>query len=316
MDNIRTIMRRIERKYHLDSGKLKLDAVVISHWDHDHYFGVLNLMQEDLDDRAKDPTPPPQLQVSFLKYNKGTGDPESILYIPYPELDPAKYIYSTTTTEGEFGFVNVAGNRSRICKFLADMPTRVDELLKKIPKEFSASVGPPPLSLPVSQLIGRDLFTGQREPKVTPAQVESAHNPKGLVDAHGATMPGLYCVAANNRYLKGSKTSPKQNRGGSTPTNRSSIICMVIRKDGTVSHYLAGDSHQDLEWKVIDWTGLDPATSTSPKPTLKDRIALVKSSHHGSVTSTPITMCQTYKPMYFIFSSGNKHRHPSKPIWT
>ena len=86
---------------------------------------------------------------------------------------------------------------------------------------------------------------------------------------------------------------------------------MVIRLNGTASHYLAGDADRDLEAKVIDWTGLDPATPGS-KPTLQQRIAIVKASHHGSAKSTPITMCQMYKPMFFVFSAGDKHRHPSE----
>ena len=311
--NIRRAMRRIEEKYKLDEGHLKLDAMVITHWDHDHYYGLLKLLEDNLDEEAnKSIGSTWPLKVSFLKYDDTTGDPQSILYIPYPEqVGSYKIVYSPPppppTSTGEFGFDNPDGRRMRICKYLADMKAKNPTLLQGEPKVLD--------STDESELIGRNLFTNE---KPTLAQVVSATNPKALADAHSATMPGLYCVAANNRYLAGGKKGDDLTRGG-TLTNRSSIVCMVIRKDGTTSHYLAGDAYQDLEAKLIDWTGLepvalDPATSEPPsvKPTLQERIAIVKASHHGAATSTPITFCQTYKPMFFVFSSGNKHRHPSK----
>ena len=311
INNIKRVIERIEEKYNLKKGGLKLDAMVITHWDHDHYYGLLRLLEQDLNQAATTTIGGRKLlEVSFLKYDK--GNPQSILYIPYPQIvGTPKIVYSPsppTGTTGEFGFDTKDGRRMRICKYLADMPEKPQySILDDKPKVLD--------STDESELIGRDLFTNE---KPTLAQVVSATNPKALADAHSATMPGLYCVAANNRYLKGEKKSDDLTKGG-TSKNRSSIVCMIIREDGTMSHYFAGDAYQDLEAKVIDWTRLkplelDPATSEPPsvKPTLQERIAIVKASHHGAATSTPITFCQTYKPMFFVFSSGNKHRHPSK----
>ena len=300
--NIKRVMERIGEKYKLPKGQFKLDAMVITHWDRDHYFGVLKLLDDDLMSTNTS-------QVSFLKYDLTSGDPLSFLYIPYADSKRARASYkinyspSPPTGTGEFVLTTSDGRRTRICKYLADMPPQKDSVLNSNPKELATG--------DISELIGRDLFTNYRP---TLAEVVSAADPKKLVKAHNATMPGLYCVAANNRYLKGGKTSDDLKNGG-TPTNRSSIVCMIIRKDGMTSHYLAGDAYQDLEAKVIDWTGLeplDPAKPPSGTLTLQERIAIVKASHHGAATSTPITFCQTYKPMYFIFSSGNKHRHPSE----
>ena len=308
--NIRRVMERIEERYKLPKGHFKLDAMVITHWDHDHYFGLLKLLEGNLDEAAKKSIGSTSLlKVSFLRYDDKTGDPQSILYIPYPEqVGGYTIVYSPPppplppTSPWEFGFTTPDGRRTRICKYLADMPLKQDSILKGSPKMLAIG--------DTSELIGRNFFTNE---KPALAQVLSASDPKALADAHTATMPGLYCVAANNRYLKGNKTSDKLSRNMSTPTNRSSIICMVIRPNGIASHYLAGDADRDLEAKVIDWTGLDPATPGS-KPTLQQRIAIVKASHHGSAKSTPITLCQTYKPMFFVFSAGDNpnHRHPSK----
>ena len=296
--NIRRVMERIENLYRLPKGHFKLDAMIITHWDCDHYFGVLKLLDDDL--MATNTS-----QVSFLKYDLTSGAPLSILYIPYEDSDRAKASYKIdySPSSGEFLLTTSDGRQTRVCKYLADMPLEKRPILNGNPKELATG--------DISKLIGRDLFTNHR-PAL--AKVISAADPKALVNAHTATMPGLYCVAANNRYLKGKKTTKKLAKNISTITNRSSIICMVIRPNGTASHYLAGDADRDLEAKVIDWTGLEPATPGS-KPTLQQRIAIVKASHHGSAKSTPITLCQTYKPMFFVFSSGDKHRHPSESSW-
>ena len=305
MQNIKRAMRRIEKKYQLKEGHLKLDAMVITHWARDHYIGLLKLLKEDLDKEEENSTGDTlPLEVSFLRYDPETKDPKSILYIPYPEMqvEGDKIVYSPPQSlTGKFGFDTLDGRRKRICKYQADMPSREDSILHDSPKELAADI---------SELIGRDLFTDKRP---TLAEVVSAADPEKLVKAHKATMPGLYCVAANNRYLKGGKTSDDLKNGG-TPTNRSSIVCMIIREDSTMSHYLPGDAYQDLETKVIDWTGLDPITHASTgKLTPKKRVAIVKASHHGAATSTPITLCQTYKPVYFIFPSGNRQPHLGKP---
>ena len=303
MKNIRRTMERIEEKYKLGKGGFKLDAMVITHWDKDHYLGVLKLLDDDLmATKSK--------KVSFLKYDPTSDDPLSFLYIPYADSERAKnsykieYLPSPPTGIGEFFLTTSDDKKTRICKYRADLASEPKDIMG-IPQELT--------DRDTSKLIGRDLFTDFRP---TLDKVISATDPEGLVNAHNATIPGLYCVAANNRYLKpkdGKTSGDLKLKNGGTSTNRSSIVCMIIRKDGTTSHYLAGDAYQNLEAKIINWTGLDPATPGSI-PALKERIAIVKASHHGALTSTPITMCQTYKPMFFIFSSGDqfRYRHPSR----
>ncbi|KAK2465665.1 hypothetical protein APHAL10511_002209 [Amanita phalloides] len=293
--NIQQVFKKIGTKYRTF---FRLDAIVITHWDKDHYGGILKLLVQAWNDKALNLT-------SFMKYEN--GKPQTRLYIPYKrgniDSDDLKAVW---TDDHQFGFKKDKKDKKGkktgeeklfVCEYLADTPGMRKNQLEQEPVAWDFDQNK-------SELIGRNLFTDVRPNTLD--QVNTA-NPTALVGAHGAKMPGLYCVAVNNQFLgvgTGSAGGDENNK------NRSSIVCMIIHPDGTVSHYLAGDAHQELEAKVIEWTGFTTLSQPISKVDDKDRIAIVKASHHGSFTATPIEMCQTYKPKYFVFSAGNKHRHP------
>ncbi|KAK2465648.1 hypothetical protein APHAL10511_002192 [Amanita phalloides] len=294
--NIEQVFEKLRTKYKT----FQLDAIVITHWDTDHYEGILKLLAQAWHDKLISPT-----RKTFLKYNN--GKPQTTLYVPYKwgyHLDFG--VLQVVWTNDEFGFKmdlkdkqgkKTGEKKFSICKYRADTPGKRKNQLndKPVAWDFDETK---------SELIGRNLFTDVRP---TPLNQGNTANPTALVGAHGATMPGLYCVAVNNRFLG---VGNGEAGGDTNNKNRSSIICMVIYKDGTVSHYLAGDAHMELEAKVIEWTGFTTMSKSTDTVGDKDRIAIVKASHHGSYTATPITMCQVYKPKYFVFSAGNRHRHP------
>ncbi|KAK2465662.1 hypothetical protein APHAL10511_002206 [Amanita phalloides] len=277
-ENIRQVFKRIDKKYDT-RGPFKLDAIVITHWDEDHYGGILRLLKDSWFDKGK---------TALKKTTR--------LYVPY-QPHGLKKLDDDFDVDRPNGELKTKGGDT-ICKYLDDMPARDIALLKGAPVAWDFDVQK-------SQLIGRNLFTDSR-PILNPGNTT---NPAALVGTHGATMPGLYCVAANNQFLGQGQGDATEN---TTFSNRSSIVCMVIYSDGTVSHYLGGDAHKEIEDKIMEWTGFTTLTKQIKKGDAKDidRIAIVKASHHGSFTATPITMCQTYKPKYFVFSAGNKHRHP------
>ena len=315
--NIEQVIRSIGTIYKLAEG-LKFDAVVITHWDADHYMGILTAMIVDLDkqeDKDKGGTKP--LKVSFLKYKD--NDLISILYVPYKPL-PKDLKYPVKFDGEEFGFDS--DRKRRVCRVIADMDTIATDLLKGHPKPFNSA------DTHDSRLIGRELFSGD-----SVVAAKSANSPDQLLDAYKTNpkgykgdIPGLFCVAVNNRYLPpASPSSPDpsdpqaewRRPGNPTLKNRSSIVCVVIRPNGSVSHYLAGDARSDLEAGVVEWTGLavaslNPDGIPPPPPDIKNTVPVVKISHHGAPSSFPLNLCQTFKPSVILFSAGNLHLHPGK----
>ncbi|RDB20879.1 hypothetical protein Hypma_012071 [Hypsizygus marmoreus] len=315
--NIQETMRHIETKYTLGVGGLKFDSVIITHWDTDHYIGVLTMLMSDLEaalEREKKAgiTGKDPLQVSFLKYDD-LGNPLSTLYIPY-ETDTGKKIpdklkieYSTVGTTRIMGFTGA--RRGNVCKVVADMMDVAKATLNGGPQELKLGDS--------TNVIGRELFSGElvEDAKIAkgPLELINAYKMKGTV--YKGDRPGLFCVAANNRYLP---CSPVDKHTAHSYTNCSSIVCLIIHPPssnlptGAVSHYLAGDAESDLEAGVVKWTGLQPvATRSTDRPKAPDTVLIVKASHHGAPTSFPLTMCQTFKPSFILFSAGNKYCHPS-----
>ena len=54
------------------------DAVVITHWDHDHYGGIISFIIADLADKANTTG-----RCTFFRYDAKTNDPLTYMYLPY-----------------------------------------------------------------------------------------------------------------------------------------------------------------------------------------------------------------------------------------
>jgi hypothetical protein len=68
-------------------GIVLIDAVVITHWDDDHFGGIGSLLAEGLtpkDPPSKDPPPPPPPPAQFKHFRYGKdGVPLTYMYVPY-----------------------------------------------------------------------------------------------------------------------------------------------------------------------------------------------------------------------------------------
>lgn len=89
----------------------------------------------------------------------------------------------------------------------------------------------------------------------------------------------------------------------SSPSNRSSIACLIIDYTGKPLHYFAGDAEYDMDTALATW--INPNDK-------KFSIPVMKLSHHGSVTSNPPKMFTTLRPANIIISAGDRHGHPSE----
>ena len=70
-------------------GKVILDAVVITHWDKDHYGGIINLIRNDLKEQSKDKSRKEieSLRCSFFRQHSVAPDiPFTTMYVPYWDI--------------------------------------------------------------------------------------------------------------------------------------------------------------------------------------------------------------------------------------
>lgn len=283
---------------------LQFDAIVITHWDVDHWYGIVRLLNADVATQVSAGTATvDDVQCSYLKYNSSTGDPETILYAPYWI---GKSGTSSTEQKGFAKvFVQLDGTGPDItCRFEVTDWTKgrngtvlgTRENFLKVRVQRSAS------------FIGADLFSGDLLPtSTTPASIFSVEKlllQKVHKDRINSEMrPGMYCVAADRKTI-GPPTLGVVD-ALPTMTNQLSIACMIIWPDGRLSHYFAGDLSYDIERAIVKWT-----LKGNPARTLMS----MKSSHHGAATSTPVDIFESWDPQSIIISAGNDYGHPRKCI--
>ena len=268
---------------------LKFDAVIITHWDEEHYRGILELMSQDLDKVSG--------QVPWLKYDKDTKQPDSILYIPY-RFPPGGNLTYVEGKETPPNLYLCLGNDKKLCKIISDSK---NESPSSLPE-------PQPFDTNSSELIGRELFNDLYNKDSL--KQNKANSPAGLAGIYSELKgrPGLFCVAANYRYLPGGSTEDKDKDTpvDSSLTNKSSIVCLVIWPENKqVTHYMAGDAPLALEEAVVRWIGRDLP---------EGQVKVVKASNHGARTSFPWTLCQKLNPFYILCSAGKAYEQPSKLI--
>ncbi|KAM7183885.1 hypothetical protein V8F20_012446 [Naviculisporaceae sp. PSN 640] len=274
---------------------LKFDAVVVTHWDSDHYLGIYQLLEDDYIASGYDDDWKP----SFFKFDD--DDPQTRFYCPYfkktkPKVNDLKSAYDKFTTDSTNTNLGITIDKAKF---------------ESIALLFDG------------QHIGTDFFNViDKEP--TAKQADGFKNPEQLVDWHSKLdwhkehtgAPGLYCVAQNWKCIGGFSTpgALKEVRKvdepeildtvDSTPTNQSSLAAMLIWDDGQISLYTGGDRDDPREIPIVEWSGCTGG------PELGKNVTTVKASHHGACTSSPTTFFEKFNPQNVIISSGADYGHP------
>ena len=290
LNNIQATFKDIQNKHYADKEDIKFDVVIITHWDEDHYGGLLKLMKDGLNDVTV--ASKTVKQVKWLKYD-ATSEPESCLYCPYPDDAVSKssnLSFNLPTPPQRIGTFGLDG-APNVCKLVCD----IDSIAAPVgsnPTPFTTELGD-------HNLLGQELL----EYKFNPT-TQLATSPKDLVTKSQITRPGLFCVAVNYIFLPPISPSMYSPDDDATETNKCSIICIVVWPDARITHYVGGDAPLFLEQGVMDWTGFKEGDTNT--------IPIVKASHHGSVYSWPVTLGPVFKPSFILLSANNNHLHPSK----
>lgn len=277
LKGIQNTMKIIAKKYTLDPKGLRFDSIVITHWDEDHYQGIVELIESDVTTQLAGSSPPTleTICISFMKYGDGgRSDPQTVLYAPY---------------------WTVTRQNSKSAKFRNQKtsPARMDF---KHGSKWAEKI----CQLNFGDFRGTDFLTNVALTSKTPQEVTS---PEALYDANppAAGHPAIFCVGTN-RLVLGPDAVDVVDKVNSY-SNQSSICAMVIWKGGKISSYFAGDANFDVENKVLKWSGTDGDTKG---------VFNMKLSHHGAASSTPVEMLDGFNPKSIIVSAATSHQHPRK----
>ncbi|KAK4180611.1 hypothetical protein QBC36DRAFT_353904 [Triangularia setosa] len=263
---------------------LKFDAFVVTHWDADHYEGIMdylsnNLAEMTFKNKKKEDIKLWKLQRAF--YLPG-GNPLSVFFAPDTSGITSKNRESFEIVDGGNSTKNLTiyrGKKQKDAEHALMLRATTEDLLGR--NFFD------------SREIGWQL--GDKEPKDIDSIKEllKINGPRLLPKpSNDYPIPGMYCVAVNKEVLG------HQFKIEITETNASSICAMVIWPSERVSHYFAGDAHARLESAITDWA--------------KCKVTSMKLSHHGASTSTPLPyMFDTFLPKNILASAGGgSYGHP------
>ncbi|OTA02213.1 hypothetical protein A9Z42_0025490 [Trichoderma parareesei] len=302
---IYTAMRWIENNYIIDGKevdkikRLAFDTIIITHWDKDHYHGIVEILQNGA--TTEDKTE--QLDT-ILKWNI--------------DETPATHFYCSVKTAWERTKSKKANGMNNSFR-VDDADNTISIKFKKDGKEDWAKFAKfHAADKGTDDVLGVDFFKND-------AAIMPGSDGTPLVDLLKAKKleagrPAMLCIAANERHFA-SKTEISKlaidkpinilvvKDTSVTLTNQASIACLIVWEATPaphVSHYFAGDIGQKHESTMFNWL----------KTAGVKKITNVKLSHHGSHFSTPLPMFTDFQPKNTLVPTPTYalHNHPSWPV--
>lgn len=267
---------------------IKINAIVLTHYDADHLDGIDGLLRKYKDEEEKNIAPDKR------KFSPLFAKP---LYI----YDPGKIIVSDAIKPKPV-ILNKKGT-------LRDYIKTVNYLEKNgLAHQIT------PLSDEGTNILGNEIFWNDADKVKQPPSSISLRD----FNINSQEKPGLFCIATNKQQISNNlfKSSGKMITGHEvTEKNKRSLGLVLVSPNNQILHYLCGDMDEENEEMVIKWLN---SQFTRSKQSL---IPAIKFSHHGSAGSTPMPnpdkgklgLLETCKPTLGIISAGqnNTHGHPS-----
>ncbi|OCL06349.1 hypothetical protein AOQ84DRAFT_78782 [Glonium stellatum] len=293
-----------------DKNVLKFSAVVVTHWDEDHWAGLMDFFFQGVNGKGTNFKHPNLLYDS----QSNAPIPMTWFYAPYW----ARYYHkeSNSFVNGKPDFVYADNNGTVIMNTTDD---KIPPLFTGVPIFRLRTTENKYNNLKDAAVVGVNLFNNvaidskQFGSAQTLPEMWKANPPTHpILEQIDRDAPGLYILAANRTLLGGIEvpweydppSTPMYQRKAPTMTNQSSIIAIVLWKDH-ISHYIAGDADSFLE-HVVHQLILPSAKITS-----------MKLSHHGSRHSTPLSMVNQFSPENIIVSNPTSgYPHPAwQLVW-
>ena len=189
-------------------GKVILTAVVITHWDGDHYGGVTNLIRTDLMEQSKGKSKDEIKSLRCSFFSPTPGPNFTTMYVPYWEVAADEGVKSTPLDR----------LRKNTVEPWPGAGDTLDLKLLKSESGFKDSwvMGLCRLRSSSEQNLGKNLFVGSgpaldkdlTSPLKLATELTKTIDPNTKVPALGVNEPGLVCVGCN---LDGVWNTPKMS---------------------------------------------------------------------------------------------------------
>lgn len=280
----------LSTQYQWDDG-CQFDTIIISHWDEDHWGGVLQTISEDIAMSSNQRAP-------YLKYHPD-GTPATMLYCPNWSFQSRPRVNGAPVGKidrhGSFAYINTkwsskkdAPNWVPFCQFR----TAQDALGDVLGVDFFTNAKP---SMDIRQVRSLAMLAQCHNSKVEPYPGHTTDTPPA---------PRMLCLAVLEQLPGQGFTVIRKEI---SLTNRYSIVCIIYWPDTQrISHFLAGDLDQTNESRVIAWIIQGGHSG---------HITSMKLSHHGASGSTPLDMIYMTTPFNLIISNpSGGYVHPSWEI--
>ncbi|KAL8792889.1 MAG: hypothetical protein Q9195_004531 [Heterodermia aff. obscurata] len=309
-DTIDIVVQLIENSYFCkdvdpvyNNRYLVFDAIVITHWDGDHWEGVARYISSEIQFIALDPNRNinhlEQVYCRRARYEAPDpnthfhGAPQTFIYMPWMPYATTGFLLGGNDANGNpmMNFkISEQGNPDNYFVFT---------------RQFKLRQGR-------DWLLGRNLFLhdGDDHRLSNRGNRNNFFSLQTMLDNYPIVSPfanlqydcwpAMYCVAAEQRIPR----SDVQIQ--TTPQNKSSIAFIIVwsepgfggqLRQHRVSHYFAGDAHSSLETALAGWMG-----PYQPKS--------MKLSHHGSSSSNPPANFPGWNPANITVSAGAQYGHP------
>jgi hypothetical protein len=193
-----------------DLTRVRFDAMVISHWDEDHFLGILECIQEALDHDYPDEENLLKGQVSIFRYVTSDDqiNPRTRVYSPNwvgvkvpvggkKQASPKTLYFVRTTIPEEVDLLNIYSHRiNNVAHRNSDMKANGVAWNYEGPKN----------------VLGVDFFTGKSILKPAPGQpsvlkpsaiknVQAIISSTRIDNYQNGNKPGLFCIACRGQYL-------------------------------------------------------------------------------------------------------------------
>jgi hypothetical protein len=214
-------LRDIPRNYSNSSSitPLTFDAVIITHWDGDHYGG-------------------------FTKFIKKLTSMEHFHYTRDDKVPKTRFYWPACAERKAASFVR------EVSKDLRIVHTTIGKTLYRLGVVQSGT------DLLGMNLLTGDKLTNMLPSQVGSLKALLENNKPGVKEK--ANLPALYCVAVDEVVIgphmyDGGDDTDVLWREVTTVTNRSSIAVIIAWPGGRVSHYFAGDLGWLCECRIVKW---------------------------------------------------------------
>ncbi|KAK6516196.1 hypothetical protein TWF506_006107 [Arthrobotrys conoides] len=335
-----------KNKHDGDKSRLRFNAFICTHWDIDHFSGVLRalgvFMRESQDDDDFKINDKVCLNRAFFDED---GNPESLFIAPYFITPAPDTVYPGDGNNlhggSEWSKSSLHKLRDKVaskCKDvlrggtdleLRDNDGTVLKRFKTVDIKLPADGWQPQqllLKTEWRQLLGRN-FLQDSDQEAIVGDTDTIENLAALLVRNRPTLhandlpngeipariPAMYCIAVNQRTMGAAPYGVMKHTY--TNTNLSSVCCMIVWNrvntddPGHRSHYFAGDANIQLETRLLNWIAPGWADGTGAP-----QVSSMKLSHHGARSSNPVEMWMAFNPIS-IFASAGRVRSHAHPRW-